>query len=68
MHGRKIPPMYIRKKLLRKHDMYMRLHTVTEIEHMTMQEVVNVLNKAQVTFNDDMESDALKTQSKELVP
>lgn len=66
VHGRKIPLMYIRKKLLQKHEMYMRLHTDAEIEHMTTQEVVNILNKAQVTFSDDMDDDALKTPNQKI--
>lgn len=41
----------------------MRLHTDA---HMTTQEVLNILNKAQVTFSDNMDGNALKTLIKRL--
>ena len=47
------------EKLLQKHEMHMKLHTDSEIEHMTMQEVVYIVNTAQFTFNDDMDGNAL---------
>ena len=60
VHGRKIPLIYIRKKLLQKHETYMRLHTDEELENMSGAEITRILNLAQVVIDDDADSQQLR--------
>ena len=60
VHGRKIPLVYIRQKLLQKHEMYMRLHTDAEVENMSRQDLTSVLNLAQVVYDANADDNTLR--------
>ena len=60
VHGRKIPLICIRTKLLQKHEAYVRLHTDEELENMSGAEITRILNLAQLVLDDDADTQQLR--------
>ena len=50
--GRKIPLLDIRQKLLNKHEKYMRLHTDSELQHMSRSALTAILEIANAAYSD----------------
>lgn len=63
VYGRKVPLVYIRKKLLQKHEGYMRLHTNLELQNMSKSELTHILNIASVVFDANAEDQELRDLS-----
>lgn len=60
VYGGKVPLVYIRKKLLQKHEGYMRLHTNLEIPNMSKSELTQNLNIVNVVFDPNAEDQQLR--------
>ena len=64
VYGRKLSLDYLRKKLLNKHESYMRLKTDEEIEQMSPSDLSNFVSKFQSVL--DTDDDSLKKRLREL--
>ena len=66
LYGRKVPLIDIRRKLLQKHEIYMRLHTDAELDNMCSSEIVSTLNRANVVYDINAEEHQLRELLKKL--
>ena len=60
VYGRKIPLISIRKKLLHNHEPYMRLHTDSEFNSMTKQELLQHYSALHIKLPDETSDDNLR--------
>ena len=51
--GRKIPLLDIRQELLNKQEKYMRLHTDSELQHMSRSALTAILEIANAVYSDE---------------
>jgi len=62
VYSRKIPFTSIRQKLLHKHEKYMRLHTDSQLNSMTTQELLQYYHDLHIKLPDEMSDDNLKAK------
>ena len=52
VYGRKIPLLAIRKRLLKRHEEYMNLHTNEQLQEMSRSQLINILQRGSITSNE----------------
>jgi len=62
VYGRKIPFTSIRQKLLHKHEKYMRLHTDSQLNSMTTQELLQYYHDLHIKLPDEMSDGNLRAK------
>ena len=60
VYGRKVSLLHIRKKLLKKHENFMRLHTDTQIDSMSRCEIFAILSKSNIAVDNETSDTQLR--------